>query len=153
MGGQSMELVGVKELFDALKKLPDAVQKQAVGRSLVESAEPMADAASANAPKLSGRGARSIVAAGSAKGVQKPGRYEVAAYVGPTTHVRALMDAEFGTRNRKQRTTGRDTGTEPIRPFLRPAFDGGWQDVVKNFGPILGVQIKLAFERVYKKIR
>lgn len=146
---------GFSELLKAMNDLPDKVNKKATVDALVEAAEPMADVASELAPRLSGVGARSIVASSKsrAKGLPRLAEYVYRAFVGPTKHTRQLMDAEFGTAPRSQKTTGRDTGQEPAAPFLRPAFDTQKENVVKRFGPLLAIQIKLAFERVYKKVR
>lgn len=152
-----MDLIGVSELLTALKELPTKVEQRAVQNALIEAAEPVADEASTNAPHLTGTGARSIIATKNLKPSQessktKARQFETRAFIGPTKHVRQMSDAEFGTRRRRQKTTKRDTGQEGARPFLRPAFDGGWRGIIERFGPILGVEIKLAFERVYKKI-
>lgn len=150
----TLKTTGLRELAITLHDLPNNIQRRAVTNALVESAEPMAEHAQSLAPQLTGEGARSITASATAKKRVRlkllPGVF--AAFVGPTKHTRQLMDAEFGTTNREHRS-GKETGHEPARPFLRPAFDNGWRDVVKRFGPILAVEIKLAFERVYKKVK
>lgn len=154
--GTSIQLVGVEELLKALKELPDDVQKKVVQNALVEASQPVLDDMEANAPKRTGIGKLSFAITTKLNKSQyrlakKLGKYETAIYLGPTLHVGWLYLREFGSRIRGG--TRHYTGSEAAKPFVRPAFDAGWKGIIERFGAILGVEIKLAFERVYKPIR
>jgi HK97 gp10 family phage protein len=121
------ELVGYKELMDALDQLPTVAMKKTVVRNaLKKAAEPIRDAARQNAQALpfDAQSIADSVTIGTLKKSQKPrrpaDRTTVTRYVGPSHPLAHLF--EFGTAHRYKKS-GAYTGFIPAMPFLRTAWD------------------------------
>ena len=58
---------------------------------------------------------------------------------------------EFGTKPRRQKTTGKSTGVMPANPFIRPAFDEGVQSAIVDIAAGLETEIFAASARLARK--
>jgi HK97 gp10 family phage protein len=152
-----MELHGAKELEAALRELPFRVAKSALRRSLTKASKVMLEAAQANAPtpRLRVR----MVASSTLSRRQRAqarttratsGPYVVTAYVGekPMRHAHLV---ELGSGPRYSRKTGAYRGVMPAQPYLRPAFDATAQQVIAEFGRVLGQEIEATARRLAKR--
>ncbi|HON00633.1 MAG TPA: HK97 gp10 family phage protein, partial [Acidobacteriota bacterium] len=101
-GSFSFELKGVKELTRLLDQLPTVAMKKTVLRNALKKAgNPIAEAAKANVPVVTGRLRDSIKVSTSLKPSQRKGRQDrsvVTVYVGASSPVAHLV--EFGTVER-----------------------------------------------------
>ena len=101
-GSFSFELKGVKELTRLLDQLPTVAMKKTVLRNALKKAgNPIAEAAKANVPIVTGRLRDSITVSPSLKPSQRKGRQDrsvVTVYVGSSSPVAHLV--EFGTVER-----------------------------------------------------
>lgn len=123
--------IGYKALYENLLKLEKTTtQKRVLQKALVEAAEPMAEKAAAAAPVLEGDLQKSI---GVGTKLTDRGRkaapplpedkFRVNAYVGSDSRIAPEATlVEYGTKERVQKTTGRETGSVTPQPFMRPAF-------------------------------
>jgi HK97 gp10 family phage protein len=117
------EVIGAKELEQALKQLPKATAKGVLRRALSNAAKPTAQAAESLAPRgATGNLQASIEISTRLKKSQKHGkRTGVELFIGATTpqgaHAHLL---EFGTAKMS------------AQPFLRPAWDSTQQQVLES---------------------
>jgi len=122
----NFELVGLKELMDAMDELPTMSMKKGVVRNaLKKAALPVKEAAQANAQSLPMRAAKlaeSIKVGTSVKKSQRGrvDRSRVTVYVGSSHPLAHLF--EFGTAERFTKS-GAARGYIPPMPFLRQAWD------------------------------
>lgn len=160
-----MQLVGFEDMRNALTDLPDRVAMNTVQNALIEAAEPVAEDASALAPRRTGRLARAIKVvkklkktAQSQSNKSKGGKDSTEAHITPYGEKfggRSAPQAhlvEFGTGPRFQKKSGKFVGNMPAQPFLRPAWDRGKKPLISRFGKALGILIKEAAEKVFKKV-
>lgn len=149
-----MELKGLSETQRVLQELPDALQKQLVEQTLVESAKPMLDAAIAAAPDAEPTGKGIVdhmfvtpdLNRSQKKSERAPRIDEAKVYVGssaPQAHLN-----EWGTGPRHQDTTGRYVGEMPAKPFLRPAFDATAPSVIHRFAERIKIVVEAAAKRL-----
>ena len=158
----TLHITGAKQLKRALRELPEAMQREALEQALMESAQPMADAAKALAPVDEGRLEESIVVAKTLHKSQQAfatsSPDEVQVYVGPNLQRGAGPAGphghlnEFGTGPRYHETTGKYVGEMPAKPFLRPAFDATKKMVTRLLRPKLWNEIKRAAQRVRSNV-
>ena len=148
---------GLKELQDALLRLPKQTGKRVVRKILKKALEPVARTARSIVSKQStdsGNLAKSIdISTRLARNQRRSGAVhagDLSAYVGSTPERHAHL-VEFGTGPRVQRTTGRSTGSMPAAPFMRPAWKQNKSKVLQQFGDMLGTEIERAAARLAKR--
>jgi HK97 gp10 family phage protein len=121
---------GMDEIKAKLKKLSAEVRTKALRMALRRGAAPVLRAARDKAPRRVSTGKQRtkgtpLHAAMEIKGARKrDGHDELSLKVGP--NARKAPHAylvEFGTGVRTQKS-GKNAGTMPAQPFMRPAFDG-----------------------------
>lgn len=140
-----MKIEGLKELDKELEKLSRSAGRTVLRNTLKKAAQPIADAAQANAPEDEGRLKASITTsrklnksqakAQRAWSAKNGGKDASEIYIGSTDPKAHLI--EFGTAPRKNggKFAGTDhPGTSP-KPFMRPAFEakqGETIDIIKT---------------------
>lgn len=138
---------GLKELEKSLLKLRKdldlsrATVKGIVKRGLIEAAQPIVDDAVAAAPVFRDDLRQSIDASGKlSKRQRRQHRKESEAeiFVGAGSLAQATKQ-EFGTRHHSP------------QPFLRPAFDSNWRNVLKRISKSIADQIHKSAERAARK--
>lgn len=164
---------GLRELDVALGELPKATARNALKRVLIKAGQPVADAASAMAPKDTGElsasvkvGSRisnrvgsaefaAVMRAGGTKGkavsALRGARRAAAgqgsfaeAYIGPTK-AKSKKDAI------KRIVQEFGSSVQPGRPYLRPAWDGGKDKVLAIIKDDLGDEIIRTAKRAAKR--
>lgn len=119
------KLIGAKELENALKQFPKSVAKAALRQTLKKAAKPILSSARANAPRRTGKLAKSIVISTRLKRTQRK-RYEtgVSLFVGSTSSRAHWFEFGFYPGG----------GAKFVkRPFLRPAWDANKARVKEIF--------------------
>lgn len=134
---------GLSELQDALRELPDATSRNVLRRVAKEVLTPIADRARQLVPVHDGRLRDSIVVSDKLSRRQKSQFQredpdDVVMFVGAGALPQAHM-MEFGTID-----------ITP-RPFLRPAWDGGQEQLTGSLREKLWEQIEKAAERAARK--
>ena len=111
------QILGIKEINDALGKLPDRMQQNVIAAGNRAVAKAIADEAKTSPVDVKIKAAvhfeqnpRRRVTKGFLVGLRKP-----------WSKLGHLF--EFGTQHRVQKTTGRATGRMPMTPWLRPALE------------------------------
>lgn len=150
----SMQLVGFRELDDALGRLPEALRRDVVLKALRAAGEPMVDAAAARLTRGSDprkRGSKKqrksgeSVAIGAAadsiavRALRATTNTQVAAAVGPDAAHWYTRFREFGTSH------------EPARRWLTPAFETEKETVMERIGVELWASMKATAERLAKQ--
>ena len=132
-GGQVMaakfSFSGGRELEQALKALGGQISGRLGNNATKAGARVIAADARLRVPVVTGRLKRSITVVGD-DGLRRQGGSVRAAYVVARAKIAHII--EFGTVARRQRTTGRFTGSVPARPFLRPALDVAGQEAINR---------------------
>lgn len=151
MAKGSVKISGLRELDAALAQLPKATGRAVLRRVLKDAGEPIARAARAKAPVLTGdlresvevsqklaRSQKSGGAKMTANGFRSDSKNYVEMFVGPGTNPQAITQ-EFGTFK------------EPAQPFMRPAWDGQRDTALNLIANTLGPEIERAAARLAKK--
>lgn len=142
-----VKVEGLKDLEKSLLKLRKdfdlsrATVKGIVRRGLIEAAEPIVADAEASAPVFRGDLRESVAASGKLSKRQKRKHRkgsEVEIFVGAGPLAQATKQ-EFGTRH------------HPPQPFLRPAFDTNWRNVLKRISLTIAGQIDKSAKRAARK--
>lgn len=158
-----LKIEGAEELEAALRALGDSKAiKAAIKRALLEAAEPTAKEARRLAPRGdSGRMAEGVDVSttlsrrqrGGAGGhVAARGRFDPFAafvYIGAHPMGPAVLK-EFGTQQRHWKS-GKSTGADPAKPFMRPAWEAGKYKILEDFSRYLWVTIEMEAKRLAKK--
>ena len=135
-----VQLEGYAELERALRELPKAAAKGVLRTAMRKAGQQVVDAASAAAPKDTGALAESLALStrltkGQRRRRRKKGDVEL--FLGPTYPSGAHGHlVEFGTAHMAK------------RPFLRPAWDGLVDNVLKDFGNAMWAAIEKAARRL-----
>ena len=140
-----VHVAGFKELDKALSELKKSTAKGVLRRVGRKALEPVRARAAAMAPENTGLLEDRVIISSSQQGGRsfkrkREGPNEVKLYMGPDrgTAVRGQMQ-EFGTYK------------EPAQPFMRPAWDGGKDGVLKSIRDDLGAEITKTAKRVAKR--
>lgn len=157
-----MKMVGFEELEAALRELGDSKAiKRAIGKALMQAAEPAAKEARARAPRRSGRLAEGVDVSttlsrrqrgGGGGHVAARGRHDpfaVFVYIGAHPMGPAVL-AEFGTAKRHWKS-GKSTGAMPAHPFMRPAWEGHKFKILEDFGRYIWVTIEAEAKRLARR--
>lgn len=150
-----LKLEGVADLEAALRALADnKAIKRAIGKALLEAAEPVARDARARAPRKSGEMAETIDVSTTLSRRQRRGRgragpAEAVVFVGASPTGPAVLE-EFGTTKRSTKT-GKSTGSAPAHPFMRPAWEGKGPLILQTFGRVIWVTIDAEARRIARK--
>ena len=135
--GVTIKMSGFKELERALGELKVTTAKNIARRGLKEALEPVAEAARARVPTLSGDLAESItVPTKNPKRNRKQSQIE--AHVGPGRHPQGPQ-TEFGNRNHGP------------QPYMRPAWEEEKHGVLNSLAGIIGEEIDKAAARAARK--
>lgn len=124
---------GLKELQDALDKLPIEIQERTLRFALRKGANVIAEGAARRAPRDTGKLAEDIVVR-----TRKDRAKGLVAEIGPSKKVFYGMFQELGT------------SFHAAQPFLRPALDEEGEKAVKELGSELGKAIERAVKRLAK---
>lgn len=132
---------GFKELDDALGQLPKATGKNVLRRAALAALEPMQEAAAAKAPEDTGWLSGDIdtstrLTRRQRRTAKKASTVEV--YMGPGSSPRSIVQ-EFGSAD------------QPAQPYMRPAWDGGKEQLLDDVKETLGAEIDKAAARVARK--
>lgn len=127
----TVRTTGFKEIEDNLFRMKSSTAKSNVRAAMKEAFEPMARAARAKAPVLTG-GLQESVEVTSHGRPPSPGKSPVEMLMGPKGGAKSIV-SEFGSF--------KDTA----QPFMRPAWDGGQLRMLDEFGVLL-------FNRVEKSL-
>lgn len=156
-----LTIVGGPELADACIELgkftSPATAKNAIKRGMIAALQPMVVDAKAKAPKHYRDLENAITASDKLSAREKRAAKannpdSVFVYFGVTTgQGPTATQQEFGTRDRHQQKTGRETGHVNPRPFLRPSFEGNAQKAIDGMIPSIWQELAKAAARVRKK--
>ncbi|TDK35201.1 hypothetical protein E2F50_13145 [Rhizobium deserti] len=138
--GFSVRVDGLKDLDQALKKLPRATAKSVGRRTLMKAAQPIAEAGRANAPEREGNLKKSYgVGTKLTKRQKRMNKKEspVEVFVGPNDP--AAVQTEFGNQH------------QAAEPHLRPAWDAEKQPTLERIKDGLWVEISKAAARLARK--
>ena len=159
----SLKLFGARELDNMLKAMKASTAKTVTKRAMVKALEPVAVAARAAAPRLSGGGphmADKIAASTTLSkaqlregrklsgGFDVGGRDTALAYVGPESALAHLV--EFGTGPRFLKN-GKFVGIMPPNPFMRQAWDATKGAVLDGLTDLLRAEIEKSLTRAAKR--
>ncbi len=163
------ELVGARDLARNLRELPEHLQKGAIRRGLLKVGQPIADDAEQrlDAVRLKPRIAVASQLSKRQRAGQRREKGVTTVYIGVRPSSLAHL-IEFGTtdryttgggdgrgkRGRQARALGMGgayRGKMPANPFLRPAWDGGKDKALNDFGRILGAEIEATAKRLAKR--
>ena len=155
-----LKLTGLREMQQALQRLPDELQRPLVKEALTDAAAPMRDEAIALAPDAPpiGEGLKANIiisdrlTESQAQAEQPERRDEAKVYVGvdgerPDLAPHGIL-VEFGTGPRYHES-GKYVGEMAAQPFMRPAFDAKARIVLQRFARGL----KPLIERAAKSVR
>jgi HK97 gp10 family phage protein len=157
--GTSVKLSGFRELERELQKLSKSAGKATLRRSLKKAAKPMAEAMRDRAPRgdtASDDLAESIAIstklskrqASRHRRMFRNNRASVEMFVGPGPLPQAIY-TEFGTAphiNKGKYAGSQHPGTAP-QPYVRPAWDGGHDALLKRLKEDLWVEIRKSINR------
>jgi HK97 gp10 family phage protein len=141
-----VQIEGLSDLLDSLHELPSATGKNVLRRIARKRLQPVADTASALAPKLSGRLSRHISVSPKLSKTQagqfvKEGDFDIVMHAGvesgPQSHY-AHID-EFGDSR------------QAAQPYMRPAWDGAKLGLTKDLAADLWAEIKKSADRLARK--
>lgn len=139
----TVKFEGGRELEAALRELPKATGRNALRRGLKKVAEPIQKDAAQRAPELTGRLKLSIVTGTQLTRAQKRMAKQEGAYFAEI-HVGTAsghgVPQEFGTAN------------HPAQPFMRPAWEGGKDNALKDMGKFLWEEIEKTATRRARKL-
>jgi len=138
---QIVKIEGLSELEEALSELSKATGRNVLKRALINAAQPIADAAAANARKLTGKLQGSFGVSDKLSRRQKAQNIkgsDVEVYAGPGALTQAITE-EFGTHN------------QAPHPTLRPAWDSGWRGALDSIRDSLADEIEKAHARAARK--
>jgi HK97 gp10 family phage protein len=163
-GAFSFQLSGVKELTKLLDQLPTvAMRKTVIRNALKKAGQPIAEAAKANVPVVTGQLRDSIKVSTSLIASQRKGRQNrsvVTVYVGSSSPLAHLV--EFGTVERILKEprqvffNGRwavikTTGYTSPNPFLRTAWDSTKRVALKVFAEEMKNELYKSARRLAKR--
>jgi len=136
-------VLGLKELDNALAKLPKSAGKGALRKALKKAGQPIFDAAKMKVPVDTGALKESLeistkLSRRQKRGRRKQGAVELFIGAGRPKGSHAHL-VEFGTSR-----------SSP-RPFLRPAWDENKGKILRIFGKELWLQIEKAAKKLAKK--
>lgn len=142
----TVSVSGLRELDEALGQLPKSVGKAVLRRTLKKAGQPIADAAEAMAPVLTGELKISIGVGSKLTSRQsklhrkmfKDDRASVEMFVGAGGLAQATQ-SEFGNEH------------QAAEPFMRPAWDGNAGRALDIIANELGDEIMQAAKRLAKK--
>lgn len=151
-------LDGASELEAALKELQNMTGKSGkpvLRRALVKSSLPIRDGAREMSPWPDTEDENNIKA-GTAHvdgtGKRSKGREPknaVYSYVFDPHPLAAIF--EYGTDERVQSTTGRETGKIEPHGYMRKATEDNFENVIQSQGGLIGAEIKKAMDKHVKK--
>lgn len=138
-----VKIEGLREVKDALRKLPNATAKNVMRRILKKRAKPFLEVAQELVPVDEGDLKESLAISTKLsrrqKGKhQKPDPHDVEVFIGAGTHPQAHMQ-EFGTSEL------------PAQPYLRPAWDRKHKGALEGIKDDLWAEIKKAADRAARK--
>lgn len=137
MAKATVRVEGLREIDDALGKLGKATGRNVLRRVGIARLEPMAEAMRAKAPVDAGDLKESIaVSTKNPRRNRKQSMVEV--HAGPGRHPQGHL-REFGGDK------------HPPQPFVRPAWDGGKDELLDGIGADLWAEISKAAARQAKK--
>lgn len=154
-----MEILGGRELEAALIALgQDRLIKSTLRRALVQASKPAVATAQRLAEGVTDTGrmqSKIAVSTTLARRQRRGGLYKFnpnTAYVwiGAGSRGPGVLQ-EFGTGPRYQKKTGRFTGATPAHPFLRPAWEQHKEQILRDFGRMLGEQIEKSARRLARR--
>lgn len=136
---------GLKALNSSLMELKSSTARGVVRRTLLKAMEPMAEEARRNAPDdpaTPNPDLESSIAVSTKANRARTLRTEVNVYMGPTKegYPQAIMQ-EFGTVH------------HPPQPYMRPAWDGGKDQLLEDVSTGLGEEIAKTAARLAKRAR
>lgn len=156
-----MEIEGAYDLETALRALGNSNSiRRAISRALLVAAEPAAKEARAKAPRRSGELAEGVDVSTTLSRRQRSGRGGHAAprgrfgntaevFIGAHPMGPAVIE-EFGTVQRHH-DSGKSTGANPPRPFMRPAWENHKFRILEDFKRLLWAAIAEEAARLAKK--
>lgn len=142
----SVQIEGLSELLDSLHELPATTGKNVLRRIARQRLQPVADAASVRAPKLTGRLSQNIEVSPKLSDRQagqfaKEGEFDIVMHAGvvsgPQSHY-AHID-EFGDSK------------QAAQPYMRPAWDGAKDGLTANLAADIWAEIQKAADRMARK--
>ncbi|WP_411033838.1 HK97-gp10 family putative phage morphogenesis protein [Shinella sp. BYT-45] len=150
--GFSVKVEGLRDLEKALGDLPKANAKRVLTKTLKEAGEPVARTARALAPKdklhlSEGIDVTTKLSPRQRRLNKKESPVEM--YIGPGPDPAAHLD-EFGTGDRITED-GRNLGSMPAQPFMRPAWDQHKMGVLDTIANRTWWEIEQAARRLAKK--
>jgi HK97 gp10 family phage protein len=137
----TFKVEGLSDLDEALSELSKATGKNILKRVLTKAGQPTADAAAANARRLSGKFERSFGVSQKLSRRQKSQhdkQSDVEVFAGPGALVQAITE-EFGTSN------------QAPHPTLRPAWDSNKMKALDGIKDDLAEEIEKARARAARK--
>jgi len=114
----TVEIIGKEEFHRTLLALAKSLPNEKTEPVMMEGAKIIAAAAKANAPKGPTGNLKKGIKAKFLRQISNFPRSAAAVSNAPHDHL-----VEYGTAPRRQKTTGRYTGSMPAHPFFRPAVD------------------------------
>lgn len=134
------DILGAKEIENALKELPNKIAGSILFKSLRAGANVIKKEMQVRVPKRTGALAKSIMIARDSKATKRKGSATVVIGFRRPVSRRAHL-TEYGTRN------------SSAQPFVRPALDGKGNAAIKAIGERMGAEIDKEAEKLGRASR
>jgi hypothetical protein len=155
---------GLRDLDALLQELPKATQRNVLRRTGIAALAPFLDRVKelapaddpTDTPERAANSYRNSWSIGTklnpsqARQARKEGKSNVEVYAG-TSQSSLGVQLEYGTGEREQKSTGRETGNVDPHPHGRPAWDETSGQVLENVKYGLGTEIDKAAKRLARK--
>lgn len=149
-----IQVKGLKELDNALSRFPDELQRKVLMQALRKAAKPMRDDVASRAPIRNPEEDHSpyLLKRTRSRIATAPGNLVASVTLRMRT-IRGIPTALIGWRKRAFYGMFLEFGRsdQPAQPFMRPAFDAGYQQLLRDFAFELRLGIERAAKKFYKK--
>lgn len=146
-----LDFEGGKELEKALAQLPRGTAKGVARRAMKKELKPVEDLANLLYPGSDLKVVRTTSRLKRGQPWPKKGASILNMFVGATSIAPHAHLIEWGTGPRRQKTTGRYTGSMPPDPFMQPAWDRYRKGIFKGLGERLWDEISKTIARQAKR--
>ncbi|KQS86943.1 HK97 gp10 family phage protein [Rhizobium sp. Leaf383] len=147
MARVTVKIVGLKELDQALGQLPKATGKAVLRKVLMEAGEPVAQAARANAPRLT------LNLVETTDVGTKLTRRQASLHKSQSKDARAFSEVFVGTSDPAGMQDEFGNEHQAAEPWLRPAWDGKKDATLDQISNALWGEIERAAKRLARKAK
>lgn len=152
MARGTFRVEGLRELDRALGELPKATARNTLQRALTKAAQPIAEAARAKAPVLTGE-TRQEIGIGTRLTKRQKALHRRMTRGAGKAFAEVFVGATGGPDGAVPQSTQREFGTDgaPPHPYMRPAWDGNKMGVLNRIRTELASEIEKTAQRAARK--